>query len=107
MSQQSSVSCEDDQPLGQQLPTISVLMTPLPNQRQLPQQDSNSPRQARSPAPTVQDRHTDSRLHGSMQQQRASDEPSVNSDVEITNTPDNELRTRSGRVVRTPVRLDL
>ena len=42
-----------------------------------------------------------------MQQQRAFDEPSVNTDVEITNTPDNELRTRSDRVVTAPVRLDL
>ena len=107
MSQQPSVSCEDDQPLGQPLPTISAPMTPLPNQRQSPQQDSNSPRQAHSPAPAVQDRHTDSRLHSTMQQQRASEEPSVNSDVEITNTPENELRTRSGRVVRAPDRLDL
>ena len=106
-SQQPSVSCEDDQPLGQPLPTISAPMTPPPNQRQSPQQDSKSPRQTRSPAPAVQDRHTDSRLHGTMQQQRAFDELSVNSDVEITNTPDNELRTRSGRVVRAPVRLDL
>ena len=82
-------------------------MTPPPNQRQSPQQDSKSPRQTRSPEPAVQDRHTDSRLHGTMEQQRAFNEPSVNSDVEITNTLHNELRTRSGRVVRAPVRLDL
>ena len=107
ISQQPSVSCEDDQPLGQPLPTISAPMTPPPNQRQSPQQDINNPRQTRSPAPAVQDRHTDSWLHGTKQQQRASDEPSVNSDEEITNTPDNELRTRSGRVVRAPVRPDL
>lgn len=38
------------------------------------------------------------------QQQRASDETTVNSEAESTNTPANELRTRSERVVRAPVR---
>ena len=69
MSWQPRVSCEDDQPLGQPLPTISAPMTPPPNQRQSPQQDSKSPHQTHSPAPAAQDRHTDSQLHGTMQQQ--------------------------------------
>ena len=108
MSQQPSASYEDDQPLGQSLPTISAPMSPPPNQRQSPQQESKGPRQTQSPVPAFQNRHTDSRLHRVIQQQkRASDETSVNSEAESTNTPDNELRARSGRVVKAPVRLDL
>ena len=107
MSQQPSASYEDDQPLGQPLLTIGGPMTPPPKQRQPPPQDSKGPRQTHCPVPAVQNRHTDSRLHRTIQQQRASDVPSVNSEAESTNTPDNELRTRSGRVVRAPVRLDL
>ena len=107
MSQQPSASYEDDEPLGQPLLTISAPMTPPPNRRQSPQQDNKGHRQTHSPVPAAQNRHTDSRLHRTMQQQRESDEPSVNSEAESTNTPDNELRTHSGRVVRAPVRLDL
>jgi len=108
MPQQPSASYEDDQPLGQPLPTISAPMTPPPNQRQSPQQESKGPRQTHSPVPAVQNRHTDSLLRRTIQQQqRASDETSVNSEAESTNTPDNKLRTRSGRVVKAPVRLNL
>jgi len=83
-------------------------MTPPPNQRQSSQQQSKGPRQTHGPVPAFQNRHTDSRLHRVIQQQqRASDETSVNSEAESTNTPDNELRTRSGRVVKATVRLDL
>ena len=51
MSQQPSASYEDDQPLGQALPTISAPMTPPPNQRQSAQQESKGPRQTQSPVP--------------------------------------------------------
>ena len=62
-------------------------MTPPPNQRQSAQQDSKGPRQTHSPVPGVQNRHTESRLHRTMQQQqRASDESSVTSEAESTNT---------------------
>ena len=82
MSQQQGVSYEDNQPLGQQLPFISQPMTPPPNQRQSTQQDSKGPRQTHNPVPAVQNRHRDSRLHRTIQQQqqqRAYDETLVNS----------------------------
>ena len=74
MSQQPSAFHEDDQPLEQPLPTISAPMTPPPNQQHSPQQDNKGPRETHSPVPAVQNRHTDSQLHRTMQQQRASDE---------------------------------
>jgi len=80
MSQQPSASYDDDQPLGQPLPTISAPMTPPPNQRQSPQRESKGPGQI----PAFQNRHTDSRLHRVLQQQQtASDETSVHSEAEI------------------------
>ena len=82
MSQQQGVSYEDDQPLGKPLPTISEPMTPPPNQRQSPQQDSKGPRQTHIPVPAVQNRHCDSRRHRSIQQQqRAYDEMSTVADL--------------------------
>ena len=73
-----------------------------------PQEESKGPRQTHSPVPAVQNPHTDSLRHRAIQQQqRASDEMSVNNEAESTNTPDNKLRTCSGRVVKAPVRLDL
>ena len=107
MSQQASASYEDDQPLGQPLPTISAPMTCPPNQQESPQQDNKGLRQTHRPVPAVQNQYTLSQLHRTIQYQRASVKTSVNTEAESTNTADNELRTRSGRVVKTPVRLDL
>ena len=53
MSQQPSASCDDDQPLGQPLPTISMPMTPPQNQRQPSEQLSKDPCQTHNPVPTV------------------------------------------------------
>ena len=103
MSQQASSSFEDNQPLGQPLPTISAPMTPTPNQRQSPQQDSKGPRQTYNPVPAVQNRHTDSRLHKTIQQQpRASNETSVNSEAGSTNTPDKDSLWQSCKSISSP-----
>lgn len=116
MSQQPSASCEDDQPLGQPLPTISARMTPQ-NHLQSSQQFSKDPRQTQSQVPAVQNQLTDSRFHRTLQpQQRPFDvrgtaqfteNGSANSETESTTTPAKEVRTRSGRVVKAPTRLDL
>ncbi len=116
MSQKPSATWADDHQLRQPLSTVSVPMTP---QKQLPslQTVSKDPHQTQSSVTAVQSRHTDSRRHRSIQiERRASDvqetpqfaeSESVNSEVECTTPPANEARTRCGRVVKAPVRLDM
>jgi len=116
MSQQPSAFCEDDQPLGQPLPTISAPMTPQ-NHLQSSQQFSKDPRQTQSQVPAVQNRHADSRLHTTIQPQQRpfnvqgpaqfTENGSAISEAKSTTTLAKEVRTRSDRVVKAPARLDL
>ena len=60
-------SYEDDQPLGQPLPTISAPMTPPKNQGESPQQDSKGLRQTHRSVPAVQNQYAHSQLHRTIQ----------------------------------------
>ena len=115
---QHSDTCEDSEPLAQPLHTTSGPVPPLQKELQSSQKDSPDPRN-QSPAPTspqVQHQSTASRLcrpnqlqHRTSEEQGLSQstERSIKSDADRSPPPPNEVRTRSGRVLKAPTHLDL